>query len=283
MFIRHLLFFILLANRSVCRYNMIMNKLKELLEANETSIYRLSKISGVPKTTLVDICSGKSDIEKCSAGTLYNIAEALGCDMRDILAREESSYKIAPVLTIIGGVNGSGKSSFTGAIRHNDKRLGVIIDVDKMTAELEKGQGKKSKESKLSGARKAIELSKSLMEEGRDFTQESTIAGRSIISTIKNAKEKGYKIRLFYVGVSSPEECIRRVQGRVARGGHDISETDIRRRFESQAESFARMLPLIDEGFIYDNENGFKECARITRGEVVKTTKSYPKWVKEMI
>ena len=37
--------------------------------------------------------------------------------------------------SIIGGVNGAGKSSFTGVLRNSDPNLGVIIDVDKLTAE----------------------------------------------------------------------------------------------------------------------------------------------------
>ena len=38
--------------------------------------------------------------------------------------------------TIIGGVNGVGKSSFTGVLKERCTDLGIIIDVDKITAEL---------------------------------------------------------------------------------------------------------------------------------------------------
>lgn len=38
--------------------------------------------------------------------------------------------------TIIGGVNGVGKSSFTGLLKEQRSDLGIIIDVDKITAEL---------------------------------------------------------------------------------------------------------------------------------------------------
>lgn len=49
------------------------------------SMYRLAKISGVPKTTVIDICTGKSNIEGCNAGTVYRIAKALGCRMEDLM------------------------------------------------------------------------------------------------------------------------------------------------------------------------------------------------------
>lgn len=38
--------------------------------------------------------------------------------------------------TIIGGVNGVGKSSFTGVLKEQSTDLGIMIDVDRITAEL---------------------------------------------------------------------------------------------------------------------------------------------------
>lgn len=62
-----------------------MNLQTYLDERNITKYY-LSKISGVPKTTIIDICSGRSDIEKCSAKTVHQLAKALDCTMEDIMA-----------------------------------------------------------------------------------------------------------------------------------------------------------------------------------------------------
>jgi len=56
------------------------------LEQRSISKYHLSKISGVPKTTIMDICSGKSDIERCSAKTVQQLAKALECSMEDIMS-----------------------------------------------------------------------------------------------------------------------------------------------------------------------------------------------------
>ena len=53
---------------------MILN---DLLEKENMSRYRLSKESGVAMTTITDICSGKADLDKCAAGTLYKIAKVL--------------------------------------------------------------------------------------------------------------------------------------------------------------------------------------------------------------
>lgn len=40
------------------------------------------------------------------------------------------------IYTIIGGVNGVGKSSFTGILKEQRSDLGILIDVNKITAEL---------------------------------------------------------------------------------------------------------------------------------------------------
>jgi transcriptional regulator with XRE-family HTH domain len=61
---------------------MIIN---DLLEKKNMSRYRLSKESGVAMTTITDICSGKADLDKCAAGTLYKIAKALGVTVDSIL------------------------------------------------------------------------------------------------------------------------------------------------------------------------------------------------------
>ncbi len=44
--------------------------IQSMLREKNMSMYRLSQISGVPKTTVIDICSGKSNIEGCTAKTV---------------------------------------------------------------------------------------------------------------------------------------------------------------------------------------------------------------------
>ena len=58
----------------------------ELLESRNMTKYRLAKLSGVPNTTLNDICSGKARIEKCSAETIYKIAQVFHITMEDLIA-----------------------------------------------------------------------------------------------------------------------------------------------------------------------------------------------------
>ena len=57
-----------------------------IMEQKGITKYRLSKVSNVPYTTLSDICSGKTDLKKCSAETVYRIAKALDATMEELLS-----------------------------------------------------------------------------------------------------------------------------------------------------------------------------------------------------
>lgn len=57
--------------------------------------YRLSKLSDVPQATINDICSGKADLEKCSAGTLYRIAQVLDITIEEILESSKEEFRSA--------------------------------------------------------------------------------------------------------------------------------------------------------------------------------------------
>ena len=59
--------------------------IKELLKEKNMSVYRLAKESGIPYTTVNDICSGRAQLEKCSAETVYKIADTLNVSMEELL------------------------------------------------------------------------------------------------------------------------------------------------------------------------------------------------------
>ena len=77
---------------SVDRYNKLCEAvavyLNDLLSEKKMTKYRLAKESGVPQTTIVDICSEKACIEKCSAETIYKIAKTLGVSMESLIEHE---------------------------------------------------------------------------------------------------------------------------------------------------------------------------------------------------
>ena len=177
--------------------------------------------------------------------------------------------------TIIGGVNGVGKSSFTGVLKERSTDLGVIVDVDRITAEL----GGNS----LAGGKAALRKIGAGIEKGISFTQETTLSGRKTEATAKQVKELGYHVRLFYIGLDTAEESLSRIANRVKRGGHDIPQDDVVRRFAGRWEAVAKVLPYCDEAEFYDNDNGFVLVAEYRNGEIRTVGSRHPLWLMELL
>ena len=60
--------------------------IREALKEKNMTIYRLARESELPYATVNDICNGKAQLEKCSAETIYRIAQALNVSMEELLA-----------------------------------------------------------------------------------------------------------------------------------------------------------------------------------------------------
>lgn len=179
------------------------------------------------------------------------------------------------IYNIVGGVNGVGKSSLIGSLKSRLNDFGVIIDVDKIN---EKFGG-----DRLLGGKHAVLLINNCIEKGITFTQETTLSGVRTEKTIIKAKERGYYIRLYYVGLDTASESLERIANRVRKGGHDIPKDDVLKRFEHRFENLERILPYCDIAYFYDNYNGYKEVGLYKNGEIISQGDEYPDWMKELI
>lgn len=178
------------------------------------------------------------------------------------------------IYTIVGGVNGTGKSSLTGVLKAQLNDLGVIVDVDRITAQVGG--------SAIQGGKIALERITDCLNKGISFTQETTLSGRKTEATAAQAKAQGYFVRLYYVGLDTPEECLQRIENRVKHGGHDIREEDVLRRFAGRWEAVAKVLPYCDEARFFDNFNGFVEVAEYKNGELITKGDKLPAWLIEL-
>ncbi len=177
--------------------------------------------------------------------------------------------------TIVAGVNGCGKSSLTGVLRTESNNLGIIIDVDKITAACGGNL--------LEGGKKAIALIDDCLEKEICFTQETTLSGRKTLDTIKRAIAKDYHIRLYYVGLDTIEESLLRIENRVKKGGHNIDTETVSRRFGKRFEDLLAVLPYCNEATLYDNDNGFATVAKYKNGELQTIGQTSPRWLLELI
>lgn len=163
--------------------------------------------------------------------------------------------------TIIGGVNGVGKSTLAGVLKSVSADFGTPVDAD------------------ICGGREAVRLIHECISRGADFTQETTLSGAKTARTIAEARENGNSIRLYYVALNTAEESLSRIRNRVSRGGHDIPEEVVRRRFAKRFDDLLRILPRVDEAVLFDNENGFVRVAEYRNGELILSGKGSPEWI----
>lgn len=77
--------------------------IQQLLRDMNISRYRLSKISGIPWSTLADIYSGKTRLDRCSVGTLSKLAKALGLSIEELLKLEPETLQ--EIGTVSGNIN----------------------------------------------------------------------------------------------------------------------------------------------------------------------------------
>lgn len=176
--------------------------------------------------------------------------------------------------TIVGGVNGVGKSAFSGVLSKTDTELGIITDADKLTAMVGG--------DRIKGGKEAIRIISDCLENGVNFTQETTLSGKKTLRTVISAKEKDYFIRLYYIGVNSAEESILRIENRVRKGGHNIPAEDVKRRYGKRFEDLSKILPFCNEVQFYDNENGFVYVGEYRNGQIFTVGDYIPDWIKEL-
>ena len=93
-----------LENISANRYNIDMTFL-DLLSDRKITIYSLSNKSGVPKTTLTDIASGKADIFECSGKTLLAISKYLNVSIEYLLSLEREEPKTLLPVFLLDSIN----------------------------------------------------------------------------------------------------------------------------------------------------------------------------------
>ena len=86
-----------------------------------------------------------------------------------------------------------------------------------------------------------------------DFAFETTLGGHTISALLHEALAAGIEVRMWFVGLSSPELHMARVRSRVARGGHDIPEEKIRERYDRSRINLIELMPRLTELRVFDN------------------------------
>jgi predicted ABC-type ATPase len=154
-------------------------------------------------------------------------------------------------IIIIAGPNGAGKTTFAREYLTKEAHCPDFINVDLIAAGL----------SPFDPNRAAIQAGRIMLSEiqrrvrkGDSFAFETTLSGHIYAQMIRTWQTAGYRVRLIFLSLTDPEMAISRVAMRVAQGGHNVSSTVIRRRFDAGLRNFQDVYRhLVDHWEWYDN------------------------------
>lgn len=165
---------------------------------------------------------------------------------------EPTQPERAAQIYVLAGTNGAGKSSIGGAtIRHLG---GAYFNPDEAARAIRERNPHLSQTQANSAAwHEGKRLLQQAIAQRQDYTFETTLGGNTVVRLLEEAALHGTQVRVWYAGLASAEHHIARVRLRVAKGGHDIPESDIRRRFDHSRLQLIRLLPCLTELRVYDN------------------------------
>lgn len=154
-------------------------------------------------------------------------------------------------LYIVSGCNGAGKTTASYTVLPEILECREFVNAD----EIARGLSPFNAESvAIEAGRLMLQRIEELLKEDVTFAIETTLATRSYVNLVKRAQRQGYRVNLLYFWLSSPELAMRRVAERVSKGGHDIPEEIIRRRYTAGINNlFKLFMPVVDYWAIFDN------------------------------
>ena len=155
--------------------------------------------------------------------------------------------------TLFAGPNGAGKSTFYKKLMLDKvTELGLRINTDEIIKQ-HFNHDWQSPNTQINAGRIAVKMIRECLTGDASFNQETTLTGKSIIKNITKAKDNGFCIRLFYVGLENHQLSVERVAKRVEQGGHGIPTDVLLRRYSVSLENLRLVLPICNHVQIYDN------------------------------
>ena len=154
-------------------------------------------------------------------------------------------------LYIISGCNGAGKTTASYTVLPEILDCREFVNAD----EIARGLSPFNPDSvAIEAGRLMLQRIEDLLEKEISFSIETTLATKSYINLVHRAQAKGYTVRLLFFWLNSPELALMRIAERVAKGGHNIPEPIVRRRYVAGISNLFRLfMKEVDFWVIYDN------------------------------
>jgi predicted ABC-type ATPase len=155
-----------------------------------------------------------------------------------------------PVLLVLAGVNGAGKSSIGG---HLLRAQGIDwYNPDAFAHELREATDCELAEANAEAWQEGMRRLDAAVEARRSFAFETTLGGNTVPAKIAAAAAT-HDVIVWFVGLASPEQHIARVALRVGAGGHPIPEAKIRERWVATRANLIALMPSLAELYVFDN------------------------------
>lgn len=155
-----------------------------------------------------------------------------------------------PVLFVLAGVNGAGKSSVGG---HLLERQGMPwFNPDTFARELMAATGCDQRAANVAAWHEGVRRLDEAIAKRRSFAIETTLGGHTMPAKIAKAA-RTHDVLMWFCGLDSDDHHVARVRARVAAGGHDIPEAKIRERYPVALTNLIALLPKIARLQVYDN------------------------------
>lgn len=191
-----------------------------------------------------------------------------------------------PVLIVIAGPNGSGKTSVTSKILHHEwLEDSEYINPDNVARDMFGDWN--NREAVLKAADYCNEWREKCLAEMKSHIFETVMSADDKVDYILRAKQAGFFIRLFFVSTASPAINARRVANRVMKGGHDVPIPKIISRYDKSIGNCVALAPYVDRLYVYDNsieDTDARLLFRLSDGLLAKRYyETLPDWAKAIL
>lgn len=154
-------------------------------------------------------------------------------------------------IIIIAGPNGAGKTTFAREFLPNEAACLHFVNADLIAAGLSPFA---PEIAAVSAARIMLDTLTNLESRGENFAFETTLSGLTYIRRIRQWREAGYHVTMFFLSLPNVQIAIDRVAERVRQGGHNIPSDVVRRRYVAGMKNFERIYrDEVDSWALYDN------------------------------